>query len=158
MPGLIAAIFIAGCALGFAANGVASTADLSKNRAEAAAIMKMQQTHPGESWSISFVQFHLVSTKVSDSAGQTYGSSWIPCLSFPQGNPSGFLRCPPPAVWAIELKTPSKQRQALVVVEARSGEVQAVLIRSTASSKFDTLSGYCQEAFSAGAVASKLLR
>ena len=139
MPGLIAAIFIAGCALGFAANSVASTANFSKNRAEAAAIMKMQRTHPGEAWSISFVQFHLVSTRVSDSAGQTYGSSWIPCLTFPQGNPSRFLRCPPPAVWAIELKTPSKQRQALVVVEARSGEVQAVLIHSAAPSSFEPL-------------------
>ena len=153
LPGLLAIFFIAGCGLGFAASTVTSTVTLSENRAEAAAIAKMQQTHPGQSWSVTLARFHPVSTRVSDSAGQTLSSSWIPCFASARSGPLGLLTCPPPAVWAIELTTPSKERKALVVVEAQSGVVQAVLIHRTASSSFDSPLGCCQMALSARAAA-----
>jgi hypothetical protein len=122
---------------------VTSTVAISENRAEAAAVAKMQQTHPGQTGSITLSRFHLVSTRVSDSAGQTLSSSWIPCFVTGRSGPLRLLTCPPPAVWAIELTTPSHERNALVVVEAQSGLVQAVLIHATPPSSFDSPPGCC---------------
>ena len=59
MTGLMAAIFTAGCVIGIAASSATATINVSETRAEAAAIAKMQRTHPGESWSVTVVQFHV---------------------------------------------------------------------------------------------------
>jgi hypothetical protein len=133
----IAATFIGACALGYMASTLTSTVAVSKTRAEAAALARVQQRHPGESYLVTRIQFQLLSNKVSDSVGQSYGSSWTACFTSIQGSsPLGLLRCPPPAVWAVELTTASKQQQALVVVDAQSGAVDAVLIHSTESTDF----------------------
>jgi len=134
MARFIATVFIAGCGLGFAASSVTSTVSFSESRAEAAALAKMQQRHPAESYLVTRAQLQLESSEVSDSAGQSYGSPWTACFPAARGGPLGLLPCPPPAIWAIELATPSKQRSALVVVDAQNGAVMAVLIHLTESS------------------------
>jgi hypothetical protein len=126
--GLMAAIFVVAYGVGFAAGTVTSAAAVSESRAEAISILKMQQTHPGEAWSVTQTRLHLFSAQVSDSSGQTYGSPWTPCSTLAQAGPLARFTCPPPPMWAVELATRSKERKALVVVNAQSGVIQAVLL------------------------------
>ena len=113
-----------------AGGGIGLTASqviVSEQRAEVAAVWKMQQRHPGHGWSVTHQQLHILWSVVSDTSGQSYGSPWTPCSDGVWHGPLAQLRCPPPPVWAIELAAPSDNHKALVVVDARSGVVLAVL-------------------------------